>query len=118
MSAQLMTLTNAAAEQIKSLISQAPEGQEILGLRVGVQAAGCSGLGYVMDYATEENPLDITIEDKGVKIFVDASSQLYLAGIEIDWMQDKFESGFVFNNPNAKGHCGCGKSFSVEGEGE
>lgn len=110
---QLMTLTDSAATHIKGLMAQAPEGEKFEGLRVGVVAAGCSGLSYSLEYANEPTPMDIVIEDKGVKLFVDAKAQLYIAGMEMDYFEDKFESGFVFNNPNATGGCGCGKSFKV-----
>lgn len=110
---QLMTLTESAAQHIKGLMSEAPEGEKFAGLRVGVQAAGCSGLSYSLEYAKEASPMDVVIEDKGVKLFIDAKAQLYIAGMEMDYFENKFESGFVFNNPNATGHCGCGKSFKV-----
>lgn len=111
--AQLITLTDTAAQHIKALMSEAPVDQKIIGIRIGVTATGCSGMSYSLEYATAENPLDVSIEDKGVKIFVDAKAQLYVAGMEMDYHEDRFESGFVFNNPNATGHCGCGKSFKV-----
>jgi iron-sulfur cluster assembly protein len=110
---QLMTLTENAAQHIKGLMDNAPEGEKFAGLRVGVTAAGCSGMSYSLEYAAEAHPLDIVIEEKGVKIFVDAKAQLYIAGMEMDYFENAFESGFVFNNPNATGHCGCGKSFKT-----
>ena len=110
---QLMTLTETAAEHIKGLMAQAPEGETFEGLRVGVTASGCSGLSYSLEYAKEASPMDLMIEDKGVKLFIDPQAQLYIAGMEMDYFEDKFESGFIFNNPNATGHCGCGKSFKV-----
>lgn len=108
---QLMTLTETAARHIKDLMANAPEGEKFEGLRVGVVASGCSGMSYSLEYATESGPMDIVVEDKGVKLFVDMKAQLYLAGLELDYFENKFESGFIFNNPNATGHCGCGKSF-------
>lgn len=113
MTQQLITLTDSAAAHIKSLMAEAPVDQKILGVRIGVTASGCSGMSYSLEYATEENPLDVSIVDKDVKIYVDSRAQLYVAGMEMDYHEDKFESGFVFNNPNAAGHCGCGKSFRV-----
>jgi len=110
---QLMTLTESAATHIKSLMDQAPEGEKFSGLRVGVTATGCSGLSYSLEYAKEHAAMDVVIEDKGVKLFIDPKAQLYIAGMEMDYYEDKFESGFTFNNPNATGHCGCGKSFKV-----
>ena len=111
--AQLLTLTDNAAQHIQGLINEAPEGEKFAGLRVGVTATGCSGLSYSLEYAKEAAPADLVIEDKGVKLFIDPKAQLYIAGMEMDYFENKFESGFVFNNPNATGHCGCGKSFKV-----
>ena len=110
---QLMTLTDSAAGHIKNLMAQAPAGESFEGLRVGVTATGCSGMSYSLEYAKAANPLDLMIEEKGVKLFIDPKAQLYIAGIEMDYYENKFESGFIFNNPNATGHCGCGKSFRV-----
>lgn len=110
---QLMTLTESAANHIKGLMANAPKGEEFIGLRVGVTASGCSGLSYSLEYAKEAQPMDVLVEDKGVKVYVDPKAQMYIAGMEMDYFEDKFESGFTFNNPNATGHCGCGKSFKV-----
>lgn len=109
MASQLMTVTEAAAEQIKSLMTE----QNFSTLRIGVTATGCSGLSYVMEPAEAQDASDVIIEDKGVKLVVDMKSQLYMAGMELDWYETQFESGFVFNNPMSKGSCGCGKSFKV-----
>ncbi|MFN7113023.1 MAG: HesB/IscA family protein [Alphaproteobacteria bacterium] len=113
MTQQLMTLTENAAAHIKSLMADAPAGEEFEGLRVGVTAAGCSGLSYSLEYAKQASPMDLLVEDKGVKLFIDPQAQLYIAGMEMDYFENKFEAGFIFNNPNATGHCGCGKSFKV-----
>ena len=110
---QLMTLTDNAAEHIKGLMTAAPAEEQFSGIRVGVTASGCSGMSYSLEYAKDASPADIVIEDKGVKIFVDPKAQLYIAGMEMDYFRNNFEEGFVFNNPNATGHCGCGKSFKV-----
>lgn len=110
---QMISLTQNAAEQVKVLLAQAPEGQAVLGLRIGVQPGGCSGMSYYMEYALDKNPTEEIVEDKGVKIFVDSRAMLYLIGTEMDYNEGEFESGFVFKNPNEKGQCGCGKSFKV-----
>jgi iron-sulfur cluster assembly protein len=109
----IMTVTGSAAAQIKKLMAEAPEGEKFIGIRIGVTATGCSGLSYSLEYAAEANPMDILVEDKGVKIFIEPKAQLYIAGMEMDYFENSFESGFVFNNPNATGHCGCGKSFTT-----
>jgi len=107
---QLMTLTEAAAERVKSLMRL---NDKAIGLKVGVKMAGCSGFSYTMDYAEEESGKEDVIEDKGVKLLIDPAAAMFLLGTELDWHEDKLESRFVFNNPNVKGMCGCGESFTV-----
>jgi len=107
----LITLTDAAAERVKTLIARSEK--PVLGLRVGVNSRGCSGMSYVVEYAEEQKKFEDAIEDKGVRIFIDPTAVMFLLGSEMDYVEDKFQSGFVFNNPNEKGRCGCGESFHV-----
>ncbi len=107
----LITLTDAAAARVKALMAQS--GSPVLGLRVGVNSRGCSGLSYFVEYAEERKKLEDVVEDKGVKIFIEPTATMFLLGSEMDYVEDKFHSGFVFNNPNEKGRCGCGESFHV-----
>ncbi|GAB4392455.1 MAG: iron-sulfur cluster assembly accessory protein [Kiloniellaceae bacterium] len=109
--ANLISLTDAAADRVKQLIAKSEE--PVLGLRVGVSTKGCSGMSYVVEYAKEQRKLEDVVEDKGVKIFIDPTAVMFLLGSEMDYVEDKFHSGFVFNNPNEKGRCGCGESFHV-----
>jgi iron-sulfur cluster assembly protein len=109
--ANLITLTDAAASRVKALIAKSEE--PVLGLRVGVSTKGCSGMSYVVEYAKDQRKLEDVVEDKGVKIFIDPSAVMFLLGCEMDYVDDKFTSGFVFTNPNEKGRCGCGESFHV-----
>ncbi|HZV11367.1 MAG TPA: iron-sulfur cluster assembly accessory protein, partial [Novosphingobium sp.] len=74
---------------------------------------GCSGLAYSVDYVSAASPLDERIETAGGLFFIDSASVLYLVGSTMDWVEDDFSAGFVFANPNAKGSCGCGESFTV-----
>ena len=111
MAAPLITLTDAAAERVKNLIGKSDK--PVLGLRVGVNSRGCSGLSYVVEYAEEQKRFEDVVEDKGVKIFIDPTAVMFLLGSEMDYVEDKFHTGFVFNNPNEKGRCGCGESFHV-----
>ncbi|RMD63448.1 MAG: iron-sulfur cluster assembly accessory protein [Alphaproteobacteria bacterium] len=111
MSAPIITLTDAAAERVKQLIARSDK--PVLGLRIGVNMRGCSGLSYVVEYAEEQKRFEDVIEDKGVKIFIDPTAVMFLLGTEMDYVEDKFHSGFVFNNPNEKGRCGCGESFHI-----
>jgi len=106
-----ITITEAAAERVKALIGNSEK--PVKGLRVGVKPQGCSGMSYFVEYADEANATEDLVEDKGVKIFIDPAAILFLIGSEMDYVEDKFNSGFVFNNPNEKGRCGCGESFHV-----
>lgn len=107
----VITLTDAAAERVKKLIARSEK--PVLGLRVGVNTRGCSGLSYVVEYAEEQQRFEDVVEDKGVRIFVDPTAVMFLLGAQMDYVEDKFHTGFVFTNPNEKGRCGCGESFHV-----
>jgi iron-sulfur cluster assembly protein len=104
-------LTAAAEQRIANLMSRAPEGA--IGVKLSTPRRGCSGLAYSVDYVTEENKFDEKIETPGGTFYVDGGSVLYLIGSTMDWREDDFTAGFVFENPNAKGSCGCGESFTV-----
>jgi iron-sulfur cluster assembly protein len=106
-----ITLTEDAAARIASLMAKAPAGT--IGVRLSTPRRGCSGLAYSLDYVTEPKPGDERIEAGGGTLFVDGGSLLYLIGSRMDWREDDFTAGFVFDNPNAKGSCGCGESFTV-----
>ena len=107
----IIKLSDNAAQRIKEIMSNAEK--ESLGVRVSVKAGGCAGMSYVMEYAREINPNDEVIEDKGVKVFVDAAAVMYLLGTEMDYKKEEFSSSFVFNNPNESERCGCGESFKI-----
>ena len=107
-----ITLTEAAAARVRNLIENAGD-DGVIGLRVGVKNTGCSGLSYVVEYAKEQKRFEDIVEDKGVKIFIDPTAVMFILGSEMDYQEDKMFSGFVFNNPNETGRCGCGESFSV-----
>ena len=100
-----------AEARIAELMSRAPEGA--IGVKLSTPRRGCSGLAYSVDYVTEEQPFDEKIETPGGTFYVDGASVLYLIGSIMDWREDDFAAGFVFDNPNAKGACGCGESFTV-----
>ncbi len=104
-------LTPSAEQRIADLMSRAPEGT--VGVKLSTPRRGCSGLAYSVDYVSEAKPFDERIETPGGTFFVDAGSILYLIGSRMDWREDDFAAGFVFENPNAKGACGCGESFTV-----
>jgi iron-sulfur cluster assembly protein len=104
-------LTSAADDRIAELMAKAPEGA--VGVKLSTPRRGCSGLAYSVDYVTEANPMDEKIETPGGTFYVDGASVLYLIGSVMDWREDDFATGFVFENPNATGTCGCGESFTV-----
>ena len=106
-----ITLTPAAEARIAELMSKAPEAA--IGVKLSTPRRGCSGLAYSVDYVTQEKPFDEKIETPGGAFYVDGASVLYLIGSTMDWREDDFAAGFVFENPNAKGACGCGESFTV-----
>jgi iron-sulfur cluster assembly accessory protein len=105
-------LTDKAAAMVKETIER--ENLQGSGLRVAVVGGGCSGFQYSLDIEKDERPGDIVFEVQGVKCFVDPMSSMYLAGVEVDYVEGQFgQSGFSFKNPNAKHTCGCGSSFSA-----
>lgn len=104
-------LTASAEARIAALMANAPA--DAVGVKLSTPRRGCSGLAYSVDYVTAANPLDERIETPGGSFFVDAGSVLYLIGSTMNWVEDDFTAGFVFDNPNAKGACGCGESFTV-----
>ena len=108
---QAITLSNSAATRIKEIMSK--DEKNSLGVRVGVKSGGCAGMSYIMEYAKEINPNDEVIEDKGVKVFIDAGAIMYLLGTEMDYKKEEFSSTFVFKNPNETERCGCGESFNI-----
>ena len=104
-------LTKSAEQRIADLMAQAPEGT--IGVKLSTPKRGCSGLAYSVDYVTEEAKFDEKIETPGGVFYIDGGSVLYLIGSSMDWVEDDFTAGFTFANPNAKGSCGCGESFTV-----
>ncbi|WP_340265665.1 HesB/IscA family protein [Sphingobium mellinum] len=104
-------LTPAAEARIADLMAKAPEGT--IGVKLSTPRRGCSGLAYSVDYVSQEAGFDEKIETPGGTLYIDGASVLYLVGSTMDWVEDDFTAGFVFNNPNAKGSCGCGESFTV-----
>ena len=106
-----LTLTPSAEARIAHLMASAPEGT--IGVKLSTPRRGCSGLAYSVDYVSQADPFDEKITTPGGDFYVDGGSILYLIGSRMDWVEDDFSAGFVFANPNAKGSCGCGESFTV-----
>ena len=106
-----LILTPSAEQRIADLMARAPEGA--VGVKLSTPRRGCSGLAYSVDYVAQADPFDEKIVTPGGDFYVDGGSILYLIGSTMEWVEDDFTAGFVFQNPNAKGACGCGESFTV-----
>jgi len=109
---KVLRLTDAAADQIKAVMSRADK--PVVGLRVGLKNAGCAGMSYTLDFADKQNALDEVVEDKGARVLIDPKAILFLIGTEMDFVKDKMQSRFVFNNPNQTDACGCGESVALK----
>jgi len=106
----MIEITEPARSAIKAAIDGA--GQPVAGLRIMVQSGGCAGLKYGMALELEAQPDDAVVQAGEVTVLIDPASQAHLTGAKIDFVNNGLEgSGFVFDNPNAKSACGCGKSF-------
>ena len=108
---QALAVTDAAAARIRVLLEK--RGKPSVGIRIGVRSRGCSGLSYTLEYADEKGKFDEVVEANGVTILIDPKAVMFIIGTEMDWVEDKLQSGFAFRNPNEKGRCGCGESFHV-----
>ncbi|MBI1774624.1 MAG: iron-sulfur cluster assembly accessory protein [Proteobacteria bacterium] len=106
-----ITITEAAAERVRALLVK--RGKPSVGIRIGVRTKGCSGLSYTLEYADERGKFDEVVEDKGVTVLIDPKATMFILGTEMDYVEEKLQSGFTFKNPNEKGRCGCGESFHV-----
>lgn len=105
-----VTLSEPAAKHVADFIVKRGKG---IGIRLGVKTSGCSGLAYKLEFADAAQPEDLVYESHGVKVLIDPKSLPYIDGTELDYTKDGLNEGFKFNNPNVKGECGCGESFSV-----
>ena len=105
-----ISLTSAAADRVRSFLTRRGSG---IGLRLSVKKTGCSGFAYVVNYADEIGNDDVVFEDQGVKVIVDRASLGYIDGTEVDFVKQGLNEAFRFRNPNVKGECGCGESFTV-----
>ena len=108
---KVMTLTDAAAARVNSLMSAKPG---VKGLKIGLKKGGCAGMEYTMSWAEEVGKFDEVIEDRGAVVIIEPTAVMYLLGTEMDFKTDKLASQFVFNNPNQKGACGCGESVELQ----
>lgn len=105
-----ISLTEAAATRVRSFIESRGHG---IGLRIGIKRTGCSGFAYVVNYAEKVGNQDVVFEDRGVKVVVDPESLKYIDGTVVDFVKQGLNEAFRFLNPNTRGECGCGESFTV-----
>lgn len=111
MSQPILTLTDAAVQRVKNLLEKREKPS--CGISIGLRSKGCSGLSYTLEFADEVGPYDEVIETRYVKVLIDPKAVMLLMGSRMDYVEEKLSSGFVFENPNEKGKCGCGESFNV-----
>ena len=109
---KVITLTDAAANRVTEIM-EADDGN-CIGLRLGVENGGCAGMSYKLEYATDVNPLDEVVEEKGIKVMIDPKAILFLIGTEMDYVVEKLSAQFTFNNPNQTDACGCGESVMLQ----
>src|SRR5258708_8689926 len=95
-----ITITEAAAERVRALLAQ--RGKPSVGIRIGVRTKGCSGLSYTLEYADERGKFDEVVEDKGVTVLIDPKATMFILGTEMDYVEEKLQSGFTFKNPTQK----------------
>lgn len=105
-----ISITQTAAQHVAEQLQSRGHG---VGIRVGITTTGCSGMAYVLEFVDSLEVGDKVFEDLGVKIIVDPKSLVYIDGTEMDFVKHGVNEGFEFKNPNAKGECGCGESFSI-----
>jgi len=106
-----ITLTASAVERVRALLDK--RGKPSVGIRIGVRTKGCSGLSYTIEYADAKGPADDIVEQDGVTVLIDPKATMFILGTEMDYVEEKLQTGFTFRNPNEKGRCGCGESFHV-----
>ncbi len=107
-----IAITPSAIERVRALMAK--RGKPSYGVRVGVRTRGCSGLSYTLEYADAASPGDEVVEPApDVRVLIDPKASMFLFGTEMDYVEEKLQSGFTFRNPNEKGRCGCGESFHV-----
>jgi len=105
-----ISLTESAAERVRGYLERRGHG---VGLRLGIKKTGCSGYAYVIDYADSIDPDDVVFDERGVKVVVDTDSLKLIDGTQVDFVKEGINEAFKFRNPNVKGECGCGESFSI-----
>ena len=107
----VVSVTSPAVDRINELLEG--RGKPSAGIRIGTNSKGCLGMSYTLEFADQKELNDDMVEQDGVTVFIDPKALMFMLGTELDFVSDGLQSGFVFNNPNEKGRCGCGQSFQV-----
>tara|TARA_Y100000114_G_C11522928_1_gene214397 strand:- start:108 stop:482 length:375 start_codon:yes stop_codon:yes gene_type:complete len=110
----MISFTNSAAKEIRKIMIRDGLNPETVAVRMGVKGGGCSGFTYTLDFDDRKGKFDLFYESKGLSILVDKKSNLYIGQTEIDWSYNLMDRGLKFNNPFAKGSCGCKTSFMID----
>ena len=110
----MISFTNSAAKEIRKIMIRDGLNPETVAVRMGVKGGGCSGFTYTLDFDDRKGKFDLFYESEGLSILVDKKSNLYIGQTEIDWSYNLMDRGLKFNNPFAKGSCGCKTSFMID----
>ena len=110
----MISFTNSAAKEIRKIMIRDGLNPETVAVRMGVKGGGCSGFTYTLDFDDRKGKFDLFYESEGLSILVDKKSNLYIGETEIDWSYNLMDRGLKFNNPFAKGSCGCKTSFMID----
>ena len=110
----MISFTNSAAKEIRKIMIRDGLNPETVAVRMGVKGGGCSGFTYTLDFDNRKGKFDLFYESEGLSILVDKKSNLYIGETEIDWSYNLMDRGLKFNNPFAKGSCGCKTSFMID----
>ena len=109
-----MTFTENASKELRKIMKRENLSPETHAVRMGVKGGGCSGMTYTLDFDDKQRKFDLLYESNGLKLLVDKKSNLYIKNTEIDWSYNLMDRGLKFNNPQAKGSCGCKTSFMID----
>ncbi len=110
---KIISLTNLAKESLKSLIKEHGE-EGCQGIKIGIQTKGCSGFSWNIDFAYQIDKTWVKeVIDEELNIYIEPKAMMFIIGVVVDYQETDLEAGFIFQNPNEKGKCGCGESFYV-----
>ena len=109
-----MKFTESESKEIKKIMERDGLDPDAMAVRMGVKGGGCSGFTYTLDFDDKKRKFDLFFESNGLSILVDKKSNLYIGKTTVDWSYNLMDRGLKFNNPDAKGSCGCKTSFMID----